>query len=143
MDPLSIAGSIVGILAVTGKVTNSLVHFMQREKDAPTSMHAINSELSALKICLSQLQPFLQGSRQASRTRTSQISLDQIMVINTSCVLAISELDRMMDSFSLQHSFSVLDRMRWAKNESKIQNLLARVWASQSSLSMILAIFTW
>jgi len=48
----------------------------------------------------------------------------------------------MMDSFKFQRPFSLLDKMRWAKNESKIRELLSRVRTSQSSLNMILAIFT-
>jgi len=143
MDPLSVIGSVIGILAVTSKLTGSLVDFIRRERDAPASMHGIVAELSALRGCLSQLQPFMQGSKQASRTRTSQISVEQLVIINTSCVLTLSELDKMMDSFTLQRPFSLLDKMRWAKNESKIRELLSRVRTSQSSLNMILAIFTW
>ncbi len=84
----------------------------------------------------------MQGSKQAARTRTSQISVEQLVIINTSCVLTLSELDKMMDSFKFQRPFSLLDKMRWAKNESKIRELLSRVRTSQSSLNMILAIFT-
>lgn len=143
MDPLSIFGCVLGILTVTGKLTGSLVDFIRREKDAPASMHGIVAELSALRACLAQLQPFMQGSRQASTTRTSQISVEQLIIINTSCVLTLSELDKMMDSFKLQRPFSLLDKMRWAKNEPKIRELLSRVRTSQSSLNMILTIFTW
>lgn len=142
MDPLSVIGSVVGILAVTSKLTGSLVDFIRREVEAPASMHGIVAELSALRRCLSQLQPFMQGSKQAARTRTSQISVEQLVIINTSCVLTLSELDKMMDSFKFQRPFSLLDKMRWAKNESKIRELLSQVRTSQSSLNMILAIFT-
>ena len=143
MDPLSIFGCVLGILTVTDKLTGSLVDFIQREKDAPASVHGIIAELSALRACLSQLQPFMQGSRQASPTRTSQISVEQLVIINTSCVLSLSELDKPMDSFKLQRPFSLLDKMRLAKNEPKIRELLSRVRTSQSSLNLILAIFTW
>jgi len=85
----------------------------------------------------------MQGSKQASRTRTSQISVEQLVTINTSCVLTLSELDKMMDSFKLERPFSLLDKMRWAKSEPKIRELVSRVRTSQSSLNMILAIFTW
>jgi len=143
MDPLFVIGSVVGIIAVTGKLTSSLVDFIRRERDAPASMHGILAELSALRACLSQLQPFMQGSKQASRTRTSQISVEQLVTINTSCVLTLSELDKMMDSFKLERPFSLLDKMQWAKSEPKIRELVSRVRTSQSSLNMILAIFTW
>jgi len=66
MDPLSVIGSVVGILAVTSKLTGSLVDFIRREVEAPASMHGIVAELSALRGCLSQLQPFMQGSKQAA-----------------------------------------------------------------------------
>ena len=142
MDPLSIAASVVGILAVTGKLTSGLIDFIRRERNAPTSMHGIVSKLSALRACLTQLQPLVQAS-QVSNSRASHVSVEHVIIINTSCVLTLSELDRMMDSFKLQRPFSPLDKVRWAKNEPKIRELLSRVRASQSSLNMILAILTW
>ena len=142
-DPLSVIGSVVGIVAVTSKLTTSLIDFVRREKDAPASMHGIVTELSALRACLAQLQPFIQGSRHASSTRTSHVSVEQIIVVNTSCVLTLSELDKTLDSFKFERAFSLLDKLRWAKNEARIHQLLSRIRASQSSLNMILSIFTW
>ena len=142
-EPLSLIGSVVGIVAVTSQLTTSLIDFVRREQDAPASMHGIVTELSALRACLAQLRPFVQGSRHAPSNRASRVSLEQIFVVNTSCVLTLSELDKTLDSFKFDRAFTLRDKLRWAKNEPRIHQLLSRIRASQSSLNMILSIFTW
>lgn len=99
MEAISVAGSVVGILSVTAKLATGLTELIERGKNVPDSVHNLASELNNMRGCLAQLQPFLQDAQRGARTRTAMISLDQIVTINTSCVLTLSELEKYIDSF--------------------------------------------
>ena len=143
MDPLSVIASITGILAVAAKITTTLAAFIEKDRNAPKSIRRVLTELSDLRACLDQLAPFIQGIKGAEESRKDGISVEQVVVISTSLVLNISELDKMLDSFRLEEPMSTTARLRWTKNEEKIDNILTHIRASKSSLSLILIIFTW
>ena len=143
MDPLSVTASITGIVAVAAKITTALATFIDKDRDAPESVRRVRNELSDLRICLDQLAPFIRGIKNAEESRKNGISVEQVVIISTSLVLNISELDRMLDSFGLEVPMSVIARLRWTKNEEKIDKILTHISASKSSLSLILTICTW
>lgn len=143
MEAISVAGSVVGILSVTAKLATGLTELVERGKNVPDSIHSLVSELNDMRGCLAQLQPFLQDTQRSSASRTAMISLDQVVTINTSCVLTLSELEKFVDSFKGRQSLSRMDRLRWMKNESRIDRMLLRIRASRSSLNLILVILTW
>ena len=140
MDPLSIIASVTGILAVAAKITTAVTGFVQKERDAPASAHSVLSELSELTCCLAGLRPFIHGTAQAERSRRDAISVEQIVVVSTSLVLRISELDKLVESFSLT---SVSGRIQWVRHGEKVESLLDQIRALKGSLSLILTIFTW
>jgi len=143
MDPLSVLASVTGILNVAAKVTQVLSDFIQKERGAPTSCRNIIAEVSALSVCLAQLAPILQGTEQAPQSRQAAISLGQVIVVNTSCVLTLSELEKILDSFKLNQPMPTLDKVRWTRTEPTIIGILDRIRASKSSLNLILTILTW
>jgi len=141
MDPLSVLGSIAGVLAVAAKVITVLTTFISRERNAPKSTRKIVDEVSDLSICLAQLVPIIRGT--GRRSRRAAVSVEQIMVVCTSCVTTMSELEAFLDSFQLDLPMSALTRGRWAMQEQKAVDILARVRASKSSMNLVLTIFTW
>ena len=143
MEPLSVAASITGILAVAAKITKVVAGFVRKSKDVPDSAHKVLSELSDLTLCLKQLAPFIRGDRYADRTRQEAISVEQIVVLSTSLVLNMSELESLVDSFGIGSSISITARARWVNSEHKVLGLLTCVRASKNSLNLILTIFTW
>ena len=145
MDPFSVAASITGILAVAAKITKVLTDFIRKNADAPSAAHSIVAESQELIICLAQLSPLVQGRSNDNdlNSRRGAISLEQLVIVITSCVMAFSELERSLDSFALDQPFSRTAKLRWANGESKIANLLSRVRASTSSLNLFLTIMTW
>lgn len=143
MEALSIAASVLGILSVTAKLATGLTELIERGKNVPDSIQSLVSELNDIRGCLVQLQPFLEDTQRSSTSRTAMISLDQVVTINTSCVLTLSELEKFIDSFKNPKSLSRIDRLRWLKNESRVDRILLRIRASKSSLNLILVILTW
>lgn len=143
MEPLSVAASIIGILATSAKIVTVVTDLVRREKDTPQSLHRVLTEVSELNTCLAQLAPFIQGAKSTDRGRKDTISLEQVVVINTSLVLNMSELDKTLDSYNLGDKISKFNRMRWIMDETKILEILNSVRASKASLNLILTLFTW
>ena len=135
--------SITGILAVATKITTTLAVFIEKDRDAPKSIRRVLTELSDLRLCLDQLAPFIRSIRHAETSRRDAISVEQIVVISTSLVMNIAELDMILDSFNFDQPMSTIARMRWIKNEEKVDEILTHVRASKSSLNLIVTIFTW
>ena len=69
MDPLSVLASVTGILAVAAKITTVVTELIQSVGDVPASTRSVLTEISDLNLCLSQLMPFLRGTRTVERTR--------------------------------------------------------------------------
>lgn len=143
MEVISVAGSVAGILSVTVKLATGLTELIERGKNVPASVHSLVSELCDMRGCLAKLQQFLQDTQRGPTSRTAMISLDQVVTITTSCVLTLSELEKFVDSFKSGQSLSRMDKLRWLKNESRIERMLSRLRGSTSSLNLILVIFTW
>ena len=143
MDPLSVIASVTGILVAAAHVTIMVNNFIEKERDAPDSLRKVSAEVADLSNCLTHLAPFLQDIENVATERKAAISVEHIVAINTSCVLTLSELEKVLDSFHLDRPMATRTRLRWARHQKKIENILVRVRASKSSLNLILTMFTW
>ena len=143
MDGLSVVASVTGILSAAAKVTVMVTNFIEKERDAPHSMRKVSAEVADLSNCLTQLSPFIQNNENVPTARKAAISVEHIIAINTSCVLTLSELEEVLDSFQLEQPMAAGNRLRWAWHQEKIESILVRLRASKSSLNLILTIFTW
>lgn len=143
MDPLSVAASITGLLAAAAKITSVVTSFIEKERDAPASAHSVLTEVSDLSLCLAQLAPFIRGTKSAERSRRDAISVEQVVIISTSLVMSVSELEKLLNSFKIDLPMSTMAKIHWARNSEKVNKILTRIRASKSSLNLILTIFTW
>ena len=135
--------SVAGIFSATLKISSVASSLISRWKEAPTSIHGIVAEMSALAACLVQLKPYLQGIETASSSRTAAISVEQIVIVTSCCVLAVSELQKTLETLEPGKPTNKKIRLRWASQGRKIDTLRSRVQASTSSLNLILTVITW
>lgn len=142
MDPLSVIASITGILTAAFKISTAASALISSRKDAPNSLHSIVSEMAALSACLAQLRPFLSRREIAPESRMTEISVEQIVIIASSCVLAVSELQQTLGSLEPEKPLSRRVKIRWSSYEKKINMLRSRVQASASSLNLVLTVLT-
>ena len=70
------------------------------------------------------------------------ISVEQVVIIASSCVLAVSELQETLDSLEPDKPLSKRVKIRWSSYEKKINMLRSRVQASASSLNLVLTVLT-
>lgn len=132
MEPLSLIGSIAGILTVAGKITCVLTDFIGREQGAPASARSIITEVSHLRLRLKQIYPSLQGKGRAPMARKAAIPIESVVVINTTCVTTLSDLEKILDSFKLDQPMSTKDKFRWARQEPQITTYCPHLPCSRS-----------
>lgn len=143
MDPLSVTASIVGILCAAAKVSSVLNTFVRNTKGAPKLAQAVLVEVNSLSAVLGQLQNYLLGAASSSKSRSSLILVEQVIVTLAECVTTFSELEDVLETGRIENDFKLLDRMKWAMKESKISDIQRRLQSNKTSLTLMLTILQW
>ncbi|KAM0425952.1 hypothetical protein ACHAPT_008891 [Fusarium lateritium] len=134
-DPLSIAASIVGLVAAAGKVYGVLSHFVSTAADAPSSAASVLGSVEEMKLTLSSVQSLIDSLDSLHPSRKALIQLDHLSIVITHSVLTISELESLVcPKDGLMH------RLRWAWSEKKVMGLLPRLESQKNSLSLMVAV---
>ncbi|MCJ1384962.1 hypothetical protein MMC17_008080 [Xylographa soralifera] len=142
MDPLSVSASIVGLIFAVAQVSSLLKAFVSRAKDASTSAQSVLLEVTDIGVCLNQLQGFLIGTQEASKSRKSLIMIEQVVIVFTDCVSIFSELEQTLEITRSDQPTRIIDRVKWAIKESSIAKILLRLQASKASLNLMLTTLT-
>ncbi|KAM4057601.1 rhoGAP domain-containing protein [Hirsutella rhossiliensis] len=142
-DPLSAAASVIGLLTAAAQVSKILADVIEKARHAPDECRRIKAEVDEIRNVLSSLQLFIVGNVCASRSRTSLIMVEQVVVTLAACVTAFSELDTFATALQSEMRMSILDRLRWVTKEKDIKHVLVRLETHKSSLALMLMILTW
>ncbi|KAI0019151.1 hypothetical protein F4780DRAFT_459836 [Xylariomycetidae sp. FL0641] len=143
-DPLSVAASILGILAAAGKVVEILSPIVSAVKDAPMLPRLIYSEVVSSRIILSALHDLVPLLAAKHRKRASLIQVDQIIAILSDGVLVFSELEALSPSLPVPGTLITLpNRLQWARKENTLSSILTRLENFKSSISLVLNIIQW
>ncbi|KAL8690211.1 MAG: hypothetical protein Q9218_004293 [Villophora microphyllina] len=137
MDPISVAASILGLLGAAAKVAEILANFVKGVKDAPKLAQRVFTEVEDLKLCFQRLQEFINLEEASNRSRAAMITVDQLLIMLTNCVMTFSELEDAL-GWLKPGSFSVNTRLRWLTKEHTISKLLQRLQSSKVSLNLVL-----
>lgn len=143
MDPLSVATSTAGLIVAACQVSSILKDFAGSAKGAPNSALAVCTEVTGISVCLNQLQGYVLGKQETSRSRRSLIMIEQVIVVLTDCVSIFSELEQTLEMLKTDQSMKVIDRLKWTMKETTIGRLLQRLQISKASLTLILTTLTW
>jgi Fungal N-terminal domain of STAND proteins len=143
MDPLSVAASIVGILAAAAQVSANVSTLVEKSRKAPKHIRKVKDEVDTIRSILHQLQALLLGSAKTSRARTSLILVDQVVVTLTACVSTFSELDVIVGTLVLDEKLGLMDRLRWGTKAAAIDESLKDLQIQKSTLTLMLTILTW
>ena len=138
-DPLSVATGIVGVVTAAAQVSILLTRFTKSTIAAPQQAQVVLAEVSDIGEILSQLQSFLLGRTSPKRSRASLLKVDKVVNIVSGCVLTFSELERLLDEMKTD-DLDVLDRLKWARKESVVVDLIRRLQNHKASLSLVLNI---
>ncbi|KAK4444564.1 P-loop containing nucleoside triphosphate hydrolase protein [Podospora aff. communis PSN243] len=133
-DPLSIAASVAGLLATSGKICSALSTFISGVVDAPQSARDVLTTVEEMRAALEMVQGLIDALSTLPSQRRVLLRLDLITITFSSCVLTMSELESMVSSCFKD---GVMHRLRWAWAEKKILKLLPRLESQKASLSLM------
>ncbi|KAG8525604.1 uncharacterized protein KY384_009248 [Bacidia gigantensis] len=134
MDPLSVAASIVGILAAAAKTSSVLTDSIRNTRGAPKLAHNVLEDVNSLRAVLSSLQEYILGTAKLPQAQASLILVEQVVVTLGDCVKLFSELEDLLGSSNEDKTFRALERLKWAFNDSKIAELQSRLEKNKTSL---------
>ncbi|KAI1366498.1 hypothetical protein F5Y08DRAFT_133729 [Xylaria arbuscula] len=140
MDPLSVAASVVGLLAAGGKMTSLLFTVITKWRDSPALARSILFEVADISAALGQLQEYLSNRLQASAERGSLIMFDQLLTTLTGCVTTYSDIQFILTALNISEDMTSFDRIRWMRQEDQLNTLVQRLQSHKSSLTLMLTI---
>ncbi|PGH26838.1 hypothetical protein AJ80_01418 [Polytolypa hystricis UAMH7299] len=133
MDPLSVAASIAGLLALSGKLCSILDSIIRDVRDVPSNLSWTLSQLKETNLALTALDTLIENLTSAPKRRRALIGRR---------VLAFEELDKLITPFARSSGdiVSAWDRMRWLRNADSITRAIERLGYHKASLPLVLGI---
>ena len=101
------------------------------------------AEVNGLSTVLGHLQTYISGLATSSKSRTSLILVEQVVVTLADCVTTFSELEAVLGTARIESELRILDRVKWAAKESKVADIQRRLQCNKSSLTLMLTILSW
>ncbi|KAF8532637.1 hypothetical protein BDD12DRAFT_951127 [Trichophaea hybrida] len=137
MDPISVAASILSILAVSERIAQTLYSFTKSATDVLESVGRVHAEVQIVGAVFGEIQGFLQGDfGEVDETRLSLIPLHDTLLI--SCNRVFSELEKYIIDDAGKPT--VWERVKWAAKEPEIESLIGDLQRHKLSLNLILGI---
>lgn len=141
MDPLSVAASIIGILAAAAKVVEILSPVPAIIKGSQTTQQAVREEVKSCMTVLSCLQELFDG-RRTLKTRKYPVQLDHLIATFTDGVLLFSQLETLALQFVGTGDF-MISRIKWEFKAKEFSQVLGRLQSFKSSMTLLLNILQW
>jgi cell division control protein 24 len=139
-DPLSIAASVAGLLAVAGKISNVVSGFATSVADAPESAQQTAMACEEIRLVLLSLQQLMEKLAGLPRERKEMIQFKHLVVVFRQSILTFSELEALTNRTAGR---SILSATAWMAHEKPILELLSRMESHKSSFLLLLNILQW
>lgn len=143
MDPLSVAAGVAGLLTAGGKVTALLFTIISKCKESPNLAQSILFEVADISAALGHLQDFLVDRTNAATERRNLILLDQLLTTLTGCVTTYSDIQFILMGLNISEDMGTFDRIKWMRQEERLNTLVQRLQSHKSSLTLMLTILQW
>jgi len=94
MGPLSIAGSVTGLITISAQIVAMAKELFDKVKDAPETVKRVTEEVESMQPIFLQVQHLLTGTGSGlSRDNLIMISVHNLMATLTGCVIVYSRLE--------------------------------------------------
>lgn len=145
MDPLSVAASIVGILAAASKIYELLHTVVSSAKEAPHVVTALMVEVDHVRLAFESLQGLLLDLSSAPPRRTAMVQVDRLIVTLTETVLTFSELETVVAPLVVPQGqrFTLRTRLKWTRVEGDCVKMVEKLQRHKLSVSLMLNVFQW
>ena len=143
MDPISVAASIVGLMGAASKISETLIKLIRSARSVSKLAQELLSEISNISASLRLLQRYLVDNQAVPRSNGNLLSIEDIVITLSNCVMVFSELEKVFDSLKPMRPLRPGRVIQWLWKEHDIQQLLNRLKSSQMSLNLMLTTMTW
>lgn len=141
-DPLSVAASIIGIIAAAGKVAEILKPLVSSVKDTSKTARDIYAEVNSSRTILSALQKLFDDLNKTPRRRRELIQIDQLIATLTDGTLIFSELEPLVVQLGTSNE-RLRKRIQWAFKRDQLDAFVSRMERFKTSISVMLSILQW
>ena len=145
LDPLSIAASVAGAVALAGTVSKSVLQFFGSVQGAPDDARHLVASLYTLNIALAQIQQNLLDPGFVSEAGDADVkTLGECLL---SCTHVFMELERKVDDSAFGSEDQGLlqdnwERTKWLFTDDILDSFLRRVEAEKATLQLLTSAFT-
>lgn len=145
LDPLSIAASVAGAVALAGAVSKSVLQFCSSVQGAPDEARHLVASLYTLNIALAQIQQNLLDPSFVTEAGDADVkALGECLL---SCTHVFMELERKVDDSGLGSEDNGLpqdtwERTKWLFTDDVLDSYLRRVEAEKATLQHLTSAFT-
>lgn len=136
-DPLSVAASVAGLIAVAGKLVSIL--YQKSIAGAPDSAQLVREEIEGMRMVLTQMETFLRTAGQSPAPNANLIQLHDFLRVVSDCVLTFSSLDKIIDDLSVGNK-APISRLKWVAREDEILKSLERLGRLKTTLGLMFTV---
>lgn len=141
-DPLSVAASIIGIIAAAGKVAETLGPFVSNVKDTKNIARTIQNQAKDSRSILQALQRLFDDLEQSPRRRRELIQIDQLRATLLDGAVIFSDLEPVVLQLGPAHE-SLRNRVQWVRKKDQLETFISRLELFKSSITVMLNILQW
>ena len=138
MDPLSVAGSISGLLQIGAKV----IGYLSDLADAPAVVRDVLDELQAMRIIFGQLNTFVFTFN--GRNLPTFVIVDDFVAVLTGCVCTYSEIEGLLGTAGLKEGddprLNLWDRAKWVAKEQDLSRTPRKLERYKASLNTLISV---
>ena len=152
-DPLSIMGSVAGLISLSASLLSTMKRLSDSYRDAPTSVQGVIAEVQDMNLIFCQVQLFIAGTgKQPNHQRLTMISVHSLIATLTGCSLVYSRLYEYVCNLVGQNMANThpnafefkLDRVKWVLwKEAEVMVVVEDLQRHKLSLNLMLTIIQW
>ncbi|KAJ3576221.1 hypothetical protein NPX13_g3770 [Xylaria arbuscula] len=139
-DPLSIAASVAGLIALSGSIYKIIGDFVERAAHPPQSAHALLLSVSEMRMVLSSVSDLINNFLKYPPKRRALVRLDHLIICLTQAVLSFSELEKFVTPWVRRPQRSLWQRWKLINEDEKISRFNKRLQENKVSITLVLNI---
>ena len=141
-DPLSVAGSVAGLVSLAAHIYTILDAFITDVQNAPSFANRIRVEIGSFRTSLNALHILL-SHWTAPPNRATLIPADFVVLTFTDATLLFSEIEAEVLPLVQLENFNLLARARWTLKKAQLESLVSRLQWQKMTLVLQLNILQW
>ena len=155
-DPLSIAGSVAGLITISAHIVGMAKDLFGKVKDAPETMIRVREEVESMQPIFGQVQILLTGTGAGlNRGNLTMITIHSLMATLAGCVIVYSKLEKkvnevcgfndpLMASTLWKRAGVVVDQVKWGLwGHEEALGIIEDLQRQKLSWVLMLTILSW